>query len=161
MNGRGRNVPKATSSPNGNDMDLGHRSLRSTSVEHVREGQSTDDPTARGQQTRPISPISLAQTRGKVAELRGMVSTLVDKSLDQEIAYRTIASRLQQAEKELAEHRANDRDRAANRSDQLIEHRFLKMMEPSISQNFRAQDRHDTQGKAGRKPSNRIQPTEA
>ncbi|KAF3506792.1 hypothetical protein F2Q69_00006191 [Brassica cretica] len=44
-------------------------------------------------------------------ELRGMVSTLIDKSRNQEIAYRTIANRLDQTERELAEHQASARKR--------------------------------------------------
>ena len=76
---------------------------------HPGERQPTDDLT-RTQPTRPISPTPLAQTREEVTELRGMISTFIDKSRNQEIAYRTIANRIYQAERELAEHRASARE---------------------------------------------------
>ncbi|KAL0730564.1 hypothetical protein Bca4012_026657 [Brassica carinata] len=68
---------------------------------------SGDDPTSRTQLTRPISPTPLAQTREQEAEIASMVATLVDKSRSQELSYRTIADRLEQTKKELAEHQAN------------------------------------------------------
>ncbi|KAF3539899.1 hypothetical protein F2Q69_00022103 [Brassica cretica] len=74
------------------------------------ERQPADDLT-RTQSTRPISLTPLAQTREEVTELRGMVSTLIDKSRNQDTAYQTISNRLDQAERELAEHRANSRER--------------------------------------------------
>ena len=60
------------------------------------ERQSANDTTTRTKAARPISPLPLAQTREKMAELLGMVSTLIDKSQNQEIAYRTISNRLEQ-----------------------------------------------------------------
>ncbi|KAF3492784.1 hypothetical protein DY000_02052669 [Brassica cretica] len=81
-----------------------------TEPELESESQPTDDLT-RTQSTRPISPTPLAQTREEVTELQGMVSTLIDKSRNQETAYRTIVNRLDQAERELAEHRVSARER--------------------------------------------------
>ena len=49
---------------------------------------------------------TLAQTRGELTELRGMMTTLIDKIRSQRIANQTIANRLDQAERELAEHQA-------------------------------------------------------
>ncbi|KAF3570402.1 hypothetical protein F2Q69_00058792 [Brassica cretica] len=46
-----------------------------------------------------------------------MVSSLIDKTRNQEVAYRTIANLLDQAERELAEHRANARERNQPPSD--------------------------------------------
>ncbi|KAF3593350.1 hypothetical protein DY000_02022980 [Brassica cretica] len=66
--------------------------------------QSSDDLTR--SQSRPISPTPLAQTRGELTELRGMMTTLIDEIRCQRIANQTIANRLDQAERELAEHRA-------------------------------------------------------
>ncbi|KAF3572281.1 hypothetical protein F2Q69_00058680 [Brassica cretica] len=74
------------------------------------ESQPTDDLT-RTQSTRPISLTPLAQTREEVTELQGMVSTLIHKSRNQETAFRTIVNRLDQAERELAEHRVSARER--------------------------------------------------
>ncbi|KAF3563112.1 hypothetical protein DY000_02014491 [Brassica cretica] len=72
--------------------------------------QSADDPTR--SQSRPISPTPLAQTRGELTQIWGMVSTLIDEIRSQKIANQTIANRLEQAEKELADHRAaNARER--------------------------------------------------
>ena len=80
------------------------------------ERQPADDLT-RTQSTRPISLTPLAKTREEVTELRGMVSTLIDKSQNQDTAYQTISNRLDQAERELAEHRANARERNQQPSD--------------------------------------------
>ncbi|KAF3519053.1 hypothetical protein DY000_02062413 [Brassica cretica] len=66
-----------------------------------------DSSTTRSQSARPISPTTITQTRKEVAELRGMIRTLVDKDREQEIAHRTITNRLEQAERELAENRAS------------------------------------------------------
>ncbi|KAF2600894.1 hypothetical protein F2Q68_00010361 [Brassica cretica] len=74
------------------------------------ERQLADDLT-RTQSTRPISPTPLAQIREEVIELRGMVSTSIDKSRNKETAYRTIANRRDQAERELTEHRASAQER--------------------------------------------------
>ncbi|KAF2530826.1 hypothetical protein F2Q70_00029943 [Brassica cretica] len=72
--------------------------------------QSVDDPTR--SQSRLISPTPLAQTRGELTELQGMVSTLIDEIRNQKIINQTIANRLEQAEREFAEHRpANARTR--------------------------------------------------
>lgn len=46
-----------------------------------------------------------------------MVSTLIDKSRDQEVAYHTIANRLEQTKRELDAHRAEARERAENCPD--------------------------------------------
>ena len=64
--------------------------------------KSADDLTR--SQSRPISQTPLAQTREEVTELRGMLSFLIDKIHNQRIANQTIANRLDQAERELAEH---------------------------------------------------------
>ncbi|KAF2614208.1 hypothetical protein F2Q70_00012471 [Brassica cretica] len=80
--------------------------------------QSADDPTR--SQSRPISPTPLAQTRGELTEIRGMVSTLIDEIRSQKIANQTITDRLEQAEKELADHRAaNARERNQTSLDPL------------------------------------------
>ena len=50
-----------------------------------------------------------------------MVSSLIDETHNQKIAYRTITNRLDQAERELAEYRANVRERNQPPSDQLSE----------------------------------------
>ncbi|KAF2549977.1 hypothetical protein F2Q68_00033823 [Brassica cretica] len=83
-----------------------------------RERQSADDIT-RPQSTRPIPPTPLVQTREEVTEVRGMVSSLIDKTRNQEVAYRTIVNRLDQTERELAEHRVNARERNQLPSDPL------------------------------------------
>ncbi|KAF3595900.1 hypothetical protein DY000_02023584 [Brassica cretica] len=71
---------------------------------------SSDDLTR--SQSRPISPTPLDQTRGELTELRGMITTLIDEIHSQRIANQAIANRLNQAERELAEHRAaNIRER--------------------------------------------------
>ncbi|KAF2611575.1 hypothetical protein F2Q70_00013483 [Brassica cretica] len=70
--------------------------------------QSTDDPTR--SQFRTISPTPLAQTRGELAKIRRMVSNLIDEIRSQKIANQTITNRLEQAEKELADHPANSGD---------------------------------------------------
>jgi len=63
-------------------------------------------------QSRLISPTPLAQTRGELTELRGMMTTLIDKIRSQRIANQSNANRLDPAERELAEHRAaNIRER--------------------------------------------------
>jgi len=63
-------------------------------------------------QSRLISPTPLAQTRGELTELRGMMTTLIDKIRSQRIANQSVANRPDQAERELAEHRAaNIRER--------------------------------------------------
>ncbi|KAF3576980.1 hypothetical protein DY000_02033169 [Brassica cretica] len=83
-----------------------------------RDRQSADDPTR--SQSRPISPTPLAQTRGEMTEIRGMVSTLIDEIRSQKIANQTIADRLEQAEKELEDHRAaNARKRNQTSLDPL------------------------------------------
>ncbi|KAF2604972.1 hypothetical protein F2Q70_00027812 [Brassica cretica] len=83
-----------------------------------RERQSADDMTR--SQSRPISPTPLAQTREEMTELRGMLSSLIDKIRNQRIANQTIANRLDQAERELAEHRAtNVRERNQTPLDPL------------------------------------------
>ncbi|KAF2573036.1 hypothetical protein F2Q70_00004069 [Brassica cretica] len=69
-----------------------------------RVRQSTDDLTR--PQSRPISPTPLAQTREEMTEFRGMLSSLIDKICNQRIANQTITNRLDQAERELADHRA-------------------------------------------------------
>ena len=75
-----------------------------------RDRSSSDDLTR--SQSRPISPTPLAQTRGELTELRGMMTTLIDEIRSQRIANQAIANRLDQAERELAEHRAaNIRER--------------------------------------------------
>ncbi|KAF3540465.1 hypothetical protein F2Q69_00022754 [Brassica cretica] len=74
------------------------------------ERQLADDLT-RTQSTRPISPTPLAQIREEVIELRGMVSTSIDKSRNKETAYRTIANRRDQAERELTKHQASAQER--------------------------------------------------
>ena len=66
-----------------------------------------DSSTTRSQSARPISPTTITQTREEVAELRGMIRTLVYKDREQEIAHQTITNRLEQAERELAENRAS------------------------------------------------------
>ena len=82
------------------------------------ERQSADDLT-RPPSTRPIYPTPLAQTREEVTELQGMVSLLIDKTRNQEVAYRTIVNQLDQTERELAEHQANARKRNQPPSDPL------------------------------------------
>ncbi|KAF3565406.1 hypothetical protein DY000_02014123 [Brassica cretica] len=69
------------------------------------ERQAADD-LIRPQSSKPISLTPLAQTREEVTELRGMVSSLIDEARKQKAAYPTIANQLDQAERELAEHRA-------------------------------------------------------
>ena len=60
--------------------------------------------------TFPVVP--LAQTREEMTELRGMLSSLIDEIRNQRVANQTITNRLDQAERELAEHRAaNTRER--------------------------------------------------
>ena len=61
---------------------------------------------------RPISPTHLAQNRGKLTELRGMMTTLIDETRGQRTTNQALANRLDKAEKELAEYRAaNARER--------------------------------------------------
>ncbi|KAF3545459.1 hypothetical protein DY000_02006118 [Brassica cretica] len=60
-----------------------------------------------------------SQTREEVTELQGMVSSLIDKTRNQEVAYRTILNQLDQTEQELAEHQANARERNQPPSDPL------------------------------------------
>ncbi|KAF2530558.1 hypothetical protein F2Q70_00029595 [Brassica cretica] len=48
-----------------------------------------------------------------------MVSSLIDETRNQKIAYRTIANRLDQAKRELAEQRANARERNQTPPDPL------------------------------------------
>ncbi|KAF2581038.1 hypothetical protein F2Q68_00005564 [Brassica cretica] len=80
--------------------------------------QSADDPTR--SQSRPISPTPIAQTRGELTEIRGMVSTIINEIRSQKIANQTIANRLEQAENELADHRAaNARERNQTSLDPL------------------------------------------
>ncbi|KAF3604232.1 hypothetical protein F2Q69_00035794 [Brassica cretica] len=67
--------------------------------------------------SRPISPSPLAQSREEVTELQGMVASLVDKTRDQEIAYRMVTNRLEQAEKELVEYRARSLEGIRSRSN--------------------------------------------
>ncbi|KAF3593785.1 hypothetical protein DY000_02020625 [Brassica cretica] len=62
------------------------------------ERQAAGDQT-RPQSARPISSTPLTQTREEVTELRGMVSSLIDETRCQKAAYRTIANRLDQAER--------------------------------------------------------------
>ncbi|KAG2265409.1 hypothetical protein Bca52824_072488 [Brassica carinata] len=79
---------------------------------------SSDDLTR--SQSRPISPTPLAQTRGELTDLRGMMTTLIDEIRSQRIANQAIANRLDQAERELAEHRAaNIRERNQTPLDPL------------------------------------------
>ncbi|KAF2618534.1 hypothetical protein F2Q68_00039039 [Brassica cretica] len=79
---------------------------------------SSDDLTR--SQSRPISPTPLAQTRGELTELRGMMTTLIDEICSQRIANQAIAYRLDQAEMELTEHRAaNIRERNQTPLDPL------------------------------------------
>ncbi|KAF2570271.1 hypothetical protein F2Q70_00002935 [Brassica cretica] len=68
------------------------------------DSQSADDLTR--SQSRPISSTPRAQTREKMTKLLGMLSSLIDEIRNQRIANKTIANRLDQAERELAEHRA-------------------------------------------------------
>ncbi|KAL0713354.1 hypothetical protein Bca4012_020332 [Brassica carinata] len=84
------------------------------------QNQPGDDPTVRAQSTRPISPTPLAQTREHVAEMASMVASLVDKSRTKEIAYWNIANRLEETERELAEHRANALTQTRSRPDSPI-----------------------------------------
>ena len=48
-----------------------------------------------------------------------MVSSLIDETRNQKIAYQTVANRLDQDERELAEHRANARERNQTPLDPL------------------------------------------
>ncbi|KAF3563171.1 hypothetical protein DY000_02015523 [Brassica cretica] len=83
-----------------------------------RDRSSSDDLTR--SQSRPISPTPLAQTRGELTELRGMMTTLIDEIHSQRIANQAIANRLDQAERELTEHRAaNIRERNQTPLDPL------------------------------------------
>ncbi|KAF2550650.1 hypothetical protein F2Q68_00034887 [Brassica cretica] len=65
---------------------------------------SSDDLTR--SQSRTISPTPLAQTRGELTELGGMMTTLIDEIRSHRIANHAVANRLDQAERELADHRA-------------------------------------------------------
>ncbi|WZZ24460.1 hypothetical protein YC2023_007861 [Brassica napus] len=56
---------------------------------------SSDDLTR--SQSRLISPTPLAQTRGELTELRGMMTTLIDEIRSQRIINQAIANRLDQA----------------------------------------------------------------
>ncbi|KAF3564975.1 hypothetical protein DY000_02014202 [Brassica cretica] len=79
---------------------------------------SSDDLTR--SQSRPISPTPLAQTRGELTELRGLMTTLIDEIRSQRIANQSVANRPDQAERELAEHRAaNIRERNQTPLDPL------------------------------------------
>ncbi|KAF3550740.1 hypothetical protein DY000_02003402 [Brassica cretica] len=71
-----------------------------------RPGDRSSSEDLTRSQSRPISPTPLAQTRGELTELRGMMTTLIDEIRSQQIANQAIANRLDQAERELAEHRA-------------------------------------------------------
>ncbi|KAF2563669.1 hypothetical protein F2Q70_00017421 [Brassica cretica] len=84
------------------------------------ERQAADD-LIRPQSSRPISPTPLAHTREEVTELRGMVSSLIDEARNQKAAYHAMANRLDQAERKLAEHRANARERHQSPPDPLRE----------------------------------------
>ncbi|KAJ4889382.1 Uncharacterized protein Rs2_29130 [Raphanus sativus] len=66
-----------------------------------------DSSLTRTQPIRLISPIQITQAREEVAELRGTVRALLDKAQEQEIAHRAITTRLEQTEREFAEHRAS------------------------------------------------------
>ena len=80
--------------------------------------QSANDLTR--SQSRPISPTPLAQTREEMTEFRGMLSSPNDEIRNQRIANQTIANRLDQAERELAEHQAtNVRERNQTPLDPL------------------------------------------
>ncbi|KAF3559563.1 hypothetical protein F2Q69_00012322 [Brassica cretica] len=82
------------------------------------ERSSSDDLTR--SQSRPISPTPLAQPQGELTELRGMMTTLIDEIRSQRIANQAIVNRLDQAERELAEHRAaNIRERNQTPLDPL------------------------------------------
>ncbi|KAG5393248.1 hypothetical protein IGI04_023211 [Brassica rapa subsp. trilocularis] len=78
--------------------------------------QSTDDLT---RTTRPIYPTPLAQTREEVTKLQGMVSSLIVETRNQKITYRTITNQLDQVKRELAQHRANVRERNQTPPDPL------------------------------------------
>lgn len=49
-----------------------------------------------------------------MAEIRSMISSLIDKSQSQEISYWTIANRLEQTKRELTGHRAEDLEQSRN-----------------------------------------------
>ena len=77
---------------------------------HPGNRPPSDDPTR--SQSRPISPTHLAQTRGELTKLRGMMTTLINEIRGQRTTNQALANRLDQAEKELAEYRAaNARER--------------------------------------------------
>ncbi|WZY94129.1 hypothetical protein YC2023_066458 [Brassica napus] len=59
----------------------------------------SDDPTR--SQSRPISPTHLAQNRGELTKLRGMMTTLIDEIRGQRTTNQALANRLDHAEKEL------------------------------------------------------------
>ncbi|KAF2617061.1 hypothetical protein F2Q68_00038772 [Brassica cretica] len=71
-----------------------------------RPGDRSSSEDLTRSQSRPISPTPLAQTRGELTELRGMMTTLIDEIRSQRIANQAITNRMDQAERELAEHRA-------------------------------------------------------
>ncbi|KAF3488119.1 hypothetical protein F2Q69_00054472 [Brassica cretica] len=71
-----------------------------------RPGDRSSSDDLNRSQSRPISPTPLAQTRGELIELRGMMKTLIDEIHSQRISNEAISNRLDQAERELAEHRA-------------------------------------------------------
>ena len=85
-----------------------------------RPGDRTSSDDLSRSQSRPISPTPLVQTRGELTELRGMMTTLIDEIRNQRIANQSVANRLDQAERELAEHRAaNIRERNRTPLDPL------------------------------------------
>ncbi|XP_048609457.1 uncharacterized protein LOC106407035 isoform X1 [Brassica napus] len=78
----------------------------------------SDDPIR--SQSRPISPTHVAQTRGELTELRGMMTTLIDEIQSQRVTNQSLTNRLDQAERELAEYRAaNVRERNRTPLDPL------------------------------------------
>ncbi|KAH0858002.1 hypothetical protein HID58_086263 [Brassica napus] len=80
------------------------------------ETQIFNNPSSWAQAARLISPLPLAHTREKMTKLRSMVSILINKSQNQETTYRIIANWLEQAEKELAAHRAVAFERMSNKT---------------------------------------------
>lgn len=88
------------------------------------ETQIFNNPSSWAQAARLISPLPLAHTREKMTKLRSMVSILINKSQNQETTYRIIANWLEQAEKELAAHRAVAFERSRDRPD-LMNHTSL------------------------------------
>ena len=64
-----------------------------------------------------------------------MVSPLIDETRRQKVVYRTIANRLDQAERELAEHRVNARENARERN-QLPPDPLSEMLNPQNARAF-------------------------